>query len=141
MNSRTLASGLLLLALIGCRRAAPPAYTPSEAVAAFATYGEDDDQRRMWSLLQEKIGQALRQRCGAPLQPVMLAEEEFDRRHLARGAAVYQRRCVQCHGVDLPPSNESMPVARILVLGVTEGGASHATRKDEFCGADHRQAA
>ncbi len=42
---------------------------------------------------------------------------------------------------DLTPSKESMPGARILALGVTEGVESHAAREEDCGRADHRQAA
>ena len=48
---------------------------------------------------QEGIRQALRKWCGTPLQPKMMDATSPESEELTYGASVYQRNCVQCHGV------------------------------------------
>lgn len=80
-----------LLACVGCRPSAPAHFVPSEQVAALSPE------------LQKEIGEILRKNCGTPAAPLMLGSERNDdetfRRHLQHGAAVYEQRCLACHGV------------------------------------------
>lgn len=76
-----------LVGASGCRRAEPPQYQMSEA-------GKDLDDS-----LQEAVGTELTKWTGDFLKPKLLASEGEMHRDLAQGQAVYQERCVQCHGV------------------------------------------
>ena len=49
--------------------------------------------------LQEQIENQLTHYCGTPTNPKLLGDDSMPRDHLLRGAAVYQQRCVACHGV------------------------------------------
>jgi mono/diheme cytochrome c family protein len=78
--------GCLVLAA-GCERGAPPQFVPSTAAI------ELDPP------LQEAVRKELQERCGTPLDPKLLGSNEKDAEHLRHGARVYERNCVQCHGV------------------------------------------
>ncbi len=80
-------SGLVLLMALGCRRAAPPEFNASTTGA------------ELNAELQHAIQAELIERTGTFLQPKLLAAEGERHGDLARGQAVYQERCVQCHGV------------------------------------------
>ncbi len=49
--------------------------------------------------LRNRIDVVLTERCGTPRSPKLLGRPDLSRAHLKRGAAVYARYCVQCHGV------------------------------------------
>ncbi len=75
-------------AAAGCSRPAGPVdYAPSEQVAGLKPE------------LRTRIDAVLTERCGTPRSPRLLGRSDVSRAHLRRGAAVYNRYCVQCHGV------------------------------------------
>ena len=108
----SLAAALLLLASsVGCRPAPPPQFTPSAEVAALIEEAEDDEDRKVWEKIQKRIASELARRTGTPNDIRMLSDPDMDPAHLQLGAAVYEQRCVQCHGVD---GDGQGPVAEYL---------------------------
>jgi mono/diheme cytochrome c family protein len=49
---------------------------------------------------QQQIAKILRDQCGRPLAPKLLGNTTVSADHLKRGAEVFTRYCVQCHGVN-----------------------------------------
>lgn len=82
-------SGLCLIvgALVGCGSAEVPEYSASTAVKDLSPE------------LQKSIHDELVKHAGTFLAPKLLVEPGEQGPNLARGQAVYQERCVQCHGV------------------------------------------
>ncbi len=81
-------SGLLsCLSSLACHHAEPPQFQASVAA------NELDPQ------LQQAVQAELVKWTGSFLKPKLLAAEGEISHDLARGQAVYQERCVQCHGV------------------------------------------
>jgi len=80
-----------LLALVavcaGCQRAAELQFVPSEQVTQLS------------EPLQKTVADQLTHYCGTPTNPKLLGDDSASREHLQHGAAVYQKRCVACHGV------------------------------------------
>lgn len=79
--------GLILLS-VGCQRAEPPAWTLGK------------EAKELTPELQAKVVAVLAERCGAVESPKMLGDDKFDATKLALGRSVYNKRCVQCHGVN-----------------------------------------
>ncbi len=72
----------------GCTRQTAPEFTLREEAEAFE------------SPIPKQIQDALLEKCGTPASPKLLGDEAIAPEVLKRGAAVYQRRCEQCHGVN-----------------------------------------
>jgi mono/diheme cytochrome c family protein len=77
----------LMAACAGCQRSPELQFVSSELV------------KQLSQPLQEQIENQLTQSCGTPANPKLLGDETMPRDHLLRGAAVYQQRCMACHGV------------------------------------------
>lgn len=71
----------------GCHRAEPPRFQASES-------GNELNQE-----LQLEVDVELAKWTGSFLKPKLLASDGEPQRDLTRGQAIYQERCVQCHGV------------------------------------------
>ncbi|MCA9074804.1 MAG: cytochrome c [Planctomycetaceae bacterium] len=86
--SRQLALLCTLLALgSGCERSPEPEWEYSPQVLALS--GE----------LQTAVRSEVRDRVGTYSEPILLGHDDVDTAWLKHGQAVYQKRCVQCHGV------------------------------------------
>lgn len=91
---------LLAIALMpGCRRAAPPSFSPGPEIAELTEGIDDEEELEEYQQMQEEIATILRKKTGTPYQPIMLGTEETTD-HLKQGYAVYTQYCVQCHGVN-----------------------------------------
>lgn len=77
----------LLVGLAGCHRGDPPTFQLSK------------DAGKLSAPLQQAVDVELVKYTGNYLQPKLLAATEDEQHDLSRGRAVYQERCVQCHGV------------------------------------------
>jgi mono/diheme cytochrome c family protein len=84
-----IATGLIILAsaTAGCSRPAELAYSPNPQI------------EKLRPELQKQIASTLREHCGTPRSPRLLGRSDISLAHLRRGAAVYERYCIQCHGV------------------------------------------
>ncbi|MGD9635553.1 MAG: cytochrome c [Pirellulales bacterium] len=91
---------VLLAALSGCRPAERPQFTPSADVLALDDEAADDEERKLWHDLQQKIDKELLKRTGTPQSPISLSDPEANAAQLKLGAEVYATRCQQCHGVN-----------------------------------------
>lgn len=84
-------SSLTVIALtawqIGCHRAEPPEYVMSDVTG------------KLSAELQQAVKKELIDRSGDFLKPKLLSAAGEKHVDLSRGQAVYQLRCVQCHGV------------------------------------------
>ena len=76
-----------LLLVIGCHRSEPPQFTASAAT------------KKLNEKLQDAVQAELVKETGSFLKPKLLIDAGDSHSDLARGQAVYQQRCVQCHGV------------------------------------------
>ncbi|MBI1349328.1 c-type cytochrome [bacterium] len=77
----------LVIGAAGCHRADPPQYVSSTQMT------ELPDE------LQTAAKTELVKYAGTYQHPLLIAESDLPKPDLARGQAVYQERCVQCHGV------------------------------------------
>ena len=78
---------LLTGAVAGCARQPDrPAYVDSKEV------------QKLTPDMKEKIHAILAHYCGTPKAPKLLGNDQVSATHLKRGADVYGRYCVQCHG-------------------------------------------
>jgi mono/diheme cytochrome c family protein len=77
----------LVLLASGCARQPEPSFTPSAQT------------QKLKQEYQAQIAKILSDRCGRPLSPKLLGNPEVSGAQLRRGAEVYSRYCVQCHGV------------------------------------------
>jgi mono/diheme cytochrome c family protein len=80
--------GLLLFTAFGCEPAPVPKWSMSNPLQDL----EDNEAK-------ERISKELVATFGQPLTPTYPSATDDDREHLRQGAAVYTKRCVQCHGV------------------------------------------
>ncbi len=78
---------LLVMLASGCARQPEPSFTPSAQT------------QKLKQEYQTQIARILRDSCGRPMAPKLLGSPEISGAHLRRGAEVYSRYCVQCHGV------------------------------------------
>ena len=78
---------LVIIGVVGCHRSEPPQFVANEA-------GKD-----LSAELQHAVQVELVKQTGSFLKPKMLASAGETHQDLAHGQAVYQERCVQCHGV------------------------------------------
>ena len=77
----------MLAAIAGCHRAEVPAFVASQ------------DSKKLSTELQATVEAELVRYTGSFLNPKLLIEEGDSHSDLQHGQAVYQERCVQCHGV------------------------------------------
>ena len=87
--------------MVGCRRAAPPSFSPGPEVLKLTEELEDADAEEIktYKELQAGIAKTLRTLTGTPNKPILLgAEKTTDQ--LRHGFALYTKYCVQCHGVN-----------------------------------------
>jgi mono/diheme cytochrome c family protein len=78
---------LSLIFLMGCHRAESPVFVAS------------DGPQQLKPELQKAVNAELVKQTGGFLNPKLLIEAGDTHADLQRGQAVYQQRCVQCHGV------------------------------------------
>jgi mono/diheme cytochrome c family protein len=101
--NRSLILSLSLLSLTltagGCRRAAPPAFTPAPEVLELTTDIEDPEELKLYKDLQIQIAAQLEHLTGTPDKPIAIDETASSTR-LRQGFALYSRFCIQCHGVN-----------------------------------------
>jgi mono/diheme cytochrome c family protein len=72
----------------GCARQPEPIFTSSAQV------------QKLKPEFQQQIRKVLSERCGRPMAPKLLGGIDVSEVQLRRGAEVYTRYCVQCHGVN-----------------------------------------
>lgn len=72
----------------GCARQPEPVFTSSAQV------------QQLKPEFQQQIRKILNDQCGRPLAPKLLGSTDVSEAHLKRGAEIYTRYCVQCHGVN-----------------------------------------
>lgn len=82
-----LCSLLVLALLLGCHRAESPAFVAS------------NDTKQLKPELQKAVDVELAKQTGGFLNPKLIIEPGETHADIRRGQAVYQERCVQCHGV------------------------------------------
>jgi mono/diheme cytochrome c family protein len=89
------------LLLPGCRRVAPPSFTPSAEVRQLTEELEDADPEELeiYQQLQQEIATQLQQRTGTPQKPILLGTDATTDQ-LQLGYSLYSNYCVQCHGVN-----------------------------------------
>ena len=95
----------------GCRRAAPPSFTPGEQVVKLTEGVEEAEERQIYEGLQAQIANVLRQQTGTPDTLTMLGGQDGDQTRLKQGYALYSQYCTQCHGVN---GDGNGPVAEYL---------------------------
>lgn len=101
----------VLVAPVGCRRTAPPSFTPGEEVLKLTEDVEEAEELQIYEELQAQIASILRQQTGTPEKPHMLGQPEGDQTRLKHGYALYAQYCTQCHGVN---GDGNGPVAKYL---------------------------
>jgi mono/diheme cytochrome c family protein len=77
----------LVILAAGCARVPEPSFTLNSQT------------RKLKPEFQEKITRILRDQSGRPLNPKLVGSPATSSVHLKRGAELYSRYCVQCHGV------------------------------------------
>jgi mono/diheme cytochrome c family protein len=77
----------LVFMAVGCARQPEPSFTPSAQT------------QKLQPEFQKQIAKILSDRCGRPLAPKLLGGMGVGESYLKRGAEVYARYCVPCHGV------------------------------------------
>lgn len=87
---------------VGCRRNAPPSFSPGKEVLQLTAELEDADAEEvaLYQDLQTQISDILKEHSGTPNKPKMLGQAEDDNLALQRGYAIFSRYCTQCHGVN-----------------------------------------
>lgn len=100
----------LLVMASGCARVPEPTFSLSAQTA------------KLKPEFQKQIAKILSEQCGRPLAPKMLGDPAMSRDHLKRGAEVFSRYCVQCHGVNGDGNGEAahylIPRPRNYLSGV-----------------------
>ena len=91
---------VLAIGLGGCARQPELAYTSSQQVQKLSF----ESRSRITSILKEQ--------CGTPQAPKLLGDPTASADHLKRGAAVYARYCIQCHG----PTGDGNGVAAVYMI-------------------------
>ncbi|MGP0066062.1 MAG: c-type cytochrome [Isosphaeraceae bacterium] len=84
---RVIAAISLVGAVGGCARPTDLSYSPSPQVEKL----KPEQKSRILTVLREE--------CGTPQSPKLLGSPEVSPAHLKQGAALYERYCIQCHGV------------------------------------------
>lgn len=82
-----LIASLLIFMTSGCARQPEPVFASSAAV------------EKLKPEFKQQIKKILADECGRPLALRLLGNNDVSQAHLKRGAEVYSRYCVQCHGV------------------------------------------
>jgi mono/diheme cytochrome c family protein len=77
----------LAVLAVGCARQPEPSFSLSAQA------------QKLKPEFQQKIAKILRDQAGRPLVPKLIGSPETSTAHLRRGAELYARYCVQCHGV------------------------------------------
>jgi mono/diheme cytochrome c family protein len=77
----------LFFIAVGCARQSEPVFTSSAQV------------EKLKPEFKQQIKKILSDQCGRPLAPKLLGSRDVSEAHVRRGAEVYSRYCVQCHGV------------------------------------------
>lgn len=90
----------LLLIAAGCRRAAPPSFSPGVEVEKLTEDVDDPEELAELKLLQTQVMDLLQQHTGTPDKLFMLGEPADERKPLLLGYAIYSQYCTQCHGVN-----------------------------------------
>jgi mono/diheme cytochrome c family protein len=78
----------LLVLAGGCARQPEPVFTSNAQV------------QKLKPEFQQQIRKILSEQCGRPMAPKLLGSIDVSEAQLRRGAEVYTRYCVQCHGVN-----------------------------------------
>lgn len=78
---------LTVFCLVGCHRSEPPKFVGSDAA------------KELSPELQQAVQAELVKQTGTFLTPKLLSDGSDSHANLARGQAIYQSQCVQCHGV------------------------------------------
>lgn len=79
----------MALLAAGCARQPEPSFTLSAQV-----------DKNVKPEFKDKIAKILREQAGRPYLPKLIGSPETSTAHLKRGAELYARYCVQCHGVN-----------------------------------------
>ncbi len=98
--SVVMSSTLLASAVVGCSRAPVVNFVSSQ------------DVQKLQPELQKQVRGILLDQCGTPRVPKLLGSESRNLAHLQRGAQVYTKYCVQCHGV----SGDGNGIAAVYML-------------------------
>jgi mono/diheme cytochrome c family protein len=89
--------------VVGCRRAAPPSFSPHADVLNLTKdleeEGADEEEIEEYKGLQAEIAETLHGLAGTPDKPILLGTKETTPQ-LEHGFALYTKYCVQCHGVN-----------------------------------------
>ncbi len=88
-----------LLLECGCQRQSDPAWEFSQ------------DVKELSEELQSGVDGQLRQYAGTYAEPKLLIDHSLDTQQLKKGQAVYQEKCVQCHGIS---GDGNGPVAKSM---------------------------
>ena len=83
-----LATCQLVLLIAGCARQPEPRFSLGAQTL------------RLKPEFQQQIAQILSVKCGRPMAPKLLGNDVVSSKHMKRGAEIYSRYCVQCHGVN-----------------------------------------
>lgn len=118
--SSLLAILALLAAGVGCRREAPPSFSPGAEVRELTAGLEDAEEIEVYEDLQSQIAEVLRKTSGTPDKPIALSDEETSD-HLKLGYAVYAKYCTQCHGVDGDGNGPAAPYLNPKPRNYTHG--------------------
>lgn len=96
--------------LCGCQRQSAPTWGQSEAV------------QQLDPELQTALEDELRKYAGTYVEPKLLIDADIKTETLEKGQAVYQKRCVQCHGIsgdgNGPAAPEMYPQPRDYRKGI-----------------------
>ena len=76
------------------------------------SYSSSVQLARLTPEMKQSAEQILREQCGTPNRPKMLANSRMDSQHLKRGQEVYRQYCQQCHGVT---GDGNGPVAKYMI--------------------------
>lgn len=120
----TLFSILTLTLVVGCRREAPPSFSPGpEVLSLMDDLEEDADQEEidLYRDLQNQISEVLLTHTGTPDKPILLGTDETTDQ-LRLGYSLYTNYCVQCHGVNGdgngPVAEHLNPKPRNYTMGI-----------------------
>ena len=83
-----LATCQVVLLIAGCARQPEPRFNLGA------------QSQRLKPEFQNQIAKILSEQCGQPLSPKLLGNTAVTSKHMKRGAEIYSRYCVQCHGVN-----------------------------------------
>ncbi len=106
--------------MTGCRREAPPSFSPGPEVQELTKDLEDAEEIAIYEGLQRQIADVLRKTSGTPENPIALEEEETSD-HLKLGYSVYAHYCTQCHGVSGDGNGPAAPYLNPKPRNYTHG--------------------